>query len=140
MHFNQSPENKLKYIKALQNEGQEVLMIGDGLNDAGALKQSNVGISISEDITNFSPACDGILNSTGFSKISDLLRFSKDSVKVIIVSFALSFLYNIVALFFAVEGLLKPIIAAILMPVSSISVVVLCVVATNYLSKKRNLK
>ena len=140
MHFNQSPENKLKYIKALQNEGQEVLMIGDGLNDAGALKQSNVGISISEDVTNFSPACDGILNSTGFSKICDLLRFSKDSVKVIIVSFALSFLYNIVALFFAVEGLLKPIIAAILMPVSSISVVVLCVVATNYLSKKRNLK
>jgi Cu+-exporting ATPase len=140
MHFHQTPENKLKYIKTLQNEGQQVLMIGDGLNDAGALKQSNVGISISEDVTNFSPACDGILNSSEFSKISDILNFSKDSVKVIIISFALSFLYNIVALFFAVEGLLKPIIAAILMPVSSISVVVLCVVATNYLAKKRNLK
>lgn len=140
MHFRQTPENKLKYIKALQNEGREVLMIGDGLNDAGALKQSNTGISISEDVTNFSPACDGILNSNEFSKISEILKFSKDSVRVIITSFALSFIYNIIALFFAVEGLLKPIIAAILMPVSSISVVVLCVVATNYLAKHRKLK
>ncbi len=140
MHFRQPPESKLKYIKALQNEGKEVLMIGDGLNDAGALKQSNTGISISEDVTNFSPACDGILNASGFANISNILKFSKDSVRVIITSFALSFIYNIIALFFAVEGLLKPIIAAILMPVSSISVVVICVAATNYLAKIRKLK
>ena len=77
MHFHQTPENKLKYIRALQNEGHEVLMMGDGLNDAGALKQSNVGISISEDVSNFSPACDGILNASEFSKISDIIKFSK---------------------------------------------------------------
>ncbi|MCX6162640.1 MAG: HAD-IC family P-type ATPase, partial [Ignavibacteriae bacterium] len=140
MHFRQSPENKLKYIKAMQNEGLNVLMIGDGLNDAGALKQSDVGISVSEDVSNFSPACDAILDSADFPKLRDFVSFSKQSIRVIIISFAISFLYNIFVLLFALEGLLKPIIAAILMPVSSISVVVFCVIATNYLAKKHKFR
>lgn len=140
MFFKQTPENKLKYIKTLQNEGENVLMIGDGLNDAGALKQSDIGISISEDVSNFSPACDGILNSEEFSSLPNIIKFSKDSFKIIIFSFAASFLYNLLALGIAVEGLLKPIVAAILMPVSSISVVVFCVVATNYFAKRRKFK
>ncbi|MFZ4591598.1 MAG: heavy metal translocating P-type ATPase, partial [Ignavibacteria bacterium] len=140
MFFKQTPENKLKYIKALQNEGENVLMIGDGLNDAGALKQSDIGISISEDVSNFSPACDGILNSEEFPSLPDIIKFSKDSYKIIIFSFTASFVYNLLALGIAVEGLLKPIVAAILMPVSSISVVVFCVVATNYFAKRRKFK
>ncbi len=140
MYFKQTPENKLKYINALQNEGENVLMIGDGLNDAGALKQSDIGISISEDVSNFSPACDGILNSEEFQSLPNIIKFSKDSFKIIIFSFAVSFIYNLLALGIAVEGLLKPIVAAILMPVSSISVVVFCVVATNYFARRRKFK
>jgi len=140
MYFKQTPENKLKYIKALQNEGENVLMIGDGLNDAGALKQSDVGISISEDVTNFSPACDGILNSEEFHQLPGIIKLSKDSFKVIIISFAVSFVYNLLALGIAIEGLLKPIVAAILMPVSSISVVVFCVLSTNYIARRRKFK
>jgi len=140
MYFKQTPENKLKYIKALQNEGENVLMIGDGLNDAGALKQSDIGISISEDVSNFSPACDGILNSEEFQSLPNIIKFSKDSFKIIIFSFAASFVYNLLALGIAVDGLLKPIVAAILMPVSSISVVVFCVVSTNYFAKRRKFK
>ena len=140
MYFNQTPENKLKYIKALQNEGENVLMIGDGLNDAGALKQSDVGISISEDVTNFSPACDGILNSEEFQQLPEIIKLSKDSYKIIITSFAISFLYNLIALGIAVDGLLKPIVAAILMPVSSVSVVVFCVLLTNYAARRRKFK
>jgi Cu+-exporting ATPase len=140
MYFKQTPENKLKYIKALQNEGENVLMIGDGLNDAGALKQSDVGISISEDVTNFSPACDGILNSEEFQQLPGIIKLSKDSFKIIITSFAVSFVYNLLALGIAVEGLLKPIVAAILMPVSSISVVVFCILLSNYAARRRKFK
>jgi Cu+-exporting ATPase len=140
MYFKQTPENKLKYIKALQFEGENVLMIGDGLNDAGALKQSDIGISISEDVSNFSPACDGILNSDEFNNLPNIIKFSKDSFKIIIFSFGVSFVYNLLALGIAIDGLLKPIVAAILMPVSSISVVVFCVVSTNYFARRRKFK
>jgi Cu+-exporting ATPase len=114
-------------------------MIGDGLNDAGALKQSEVGISISEDINNFSPACDGIMESKSFNKLKDFIMFSRISKKIIIVSFIISFLYNLVGLYFAVQGILSPVIAAILMPISSISVVVFTTLSTNFMAKKQGL-
>ncbi len=136
LHFRQSPHDKLNYITELQRQGKKVLMVGDGLNDAGALKQSDVGISISDNINNFSPACDGILDSNSFKRLADIILFSKKSNKVIIASFILSFIYNIIGLSFAVTGTLSPIIAAILMPVSSISVVVFTTISINFIAKK----
>jgi Cu+-exporting ATPase len=123
LHFNQSPENKLNYIKDLQNKGKKVLMIGDGLNDAGALLQSNLGISIADDIYHFSPACDAILKADSFERLSTFISFSKTTRKIIQASFLFSFAYNSVGLYYAVTGMLSPIVAAILMPLSSITVV-----------------
>ncbi|MCK4562241.1 MAG: HAD-IC family P-type ATPase, partial [Flavobacteriaceae bacterium] len=134
--FNQKPENKLEYIQALQNKGQNTMMIGDGLNDAGALAQSNVGISISENINVFSPACDAILDAENFEKLPVFIQLSNKTISIIKVSFIISFLYNIVGLVFAVTGNLSPIIAAILMPISSISVVVFVTISTNLIAKK----
>ena len=138
--FNQSPQEKLYFIKTLQQKGKKVLMIGDGLNDSGVLKQSDVGISVSEKSTNFFPACDGILNANVLSELTKFIKFSKTSYKIIIISFIISFLYNIIGLSFAVLGLLSPIVAAILMPVSSISVVLFATISTNIIAKKRGLK
>lgn len=135
--FNQKPENKLDYIKSLQEKGLKVLMVGDGLNDAGALAQSNVGISISEDINVFSPACDAILDAKLFAEIPRFIKLSKKTMTIIKVSFLLSFLYNIVGMYFAVTGQLTPIIAAILMPLSSITIVVFVTIFTNLVSNKR---
>jgi Cu+-exporting ATPase len=59
--FYQKPEDKLRFVKKLQKENKVVGMIGDGLNDAGALQQSNVGIALTEDTSAFTPACDAIL-------------------------------------------------------------------------------
>ncbi|SMO45490.1 heavy metal translocating P-type ATPase [Solitalea koreensis] len=123
LFFNQTPENKLDFIKSLQDEGKKVLMLGDGLNDAGALKQSNVGIAISDDINNFSPACDVILDGKYLVKLGDYIRFAKIGKNIIWGSFIISLIYNLVGLFFAVQGLLAPVIAAILMPSMSISII-----------------
>ncbi|GFD95385.1 ATPase [Alteromonas sp. KUL156] len=134
--FNQKPQDKLHYIEELQEKNKSVLMIGDGLNDAGALAQSNVGIALSENINVFSPACDAILDATKFSEIGNYIRASQKAIKIIKYCFLLSLMYNVVGLYFAVTGQLMPVIAAILMPLSSISVVVFTTIATNILGRK----
>jgi len=137
--FKQTPGDKLNFIKNIQTDNNKVLMFGDGLNDAGALAQSDVGIAVTENISYFSPACDAILDADSFGKISSFLSFSKISVKIIYFSFIISFLYNIIGLSFAVEGMLSPIVAAILMPLSSISVVSFATFATNFMAKRKGL-
>lgn len=135
--FNQKPEQKLEYIEKLQLQGKNVMMIGDGLNDAGALAQSNVGISISENVNVFSPACDGIMDASQFSKIGYYLKFSKNAMRTIYMSFGLSLLYNLVGLSFAITGNLSPLVAAIIMPLSSITVVSFVTIMSNYYAKKK---
>lgn len=134
--FNQKPGDKLEFIKISQTNNKKIMMLGDGLNDAGALAQSNVGIAISENINVFSPACDAILDAGNFNKLPKFIELSKQTLRIIKSSFVISFCYNVVGLTFAVTGNMSPIIAAILMPVSSISVVVYVTLSTNYLAKK----
>jgi Cu+-exporting ATPase len=137
LHFNQSPVDKLEYINALKSNGHNVIMIGDGLNDAGALLKADVGITIADDIYHFSPACDAILQSSKFGRLQEYLHFSKSALKIVYLSYLISFLYNIVGLSFAIQGSLSPVVAAILMPLSSISVVTFASLSVSILSKAR---
>ena len=133
--FNQTPEQKLAYIEQLQQQGKNVMMVGDGLNDSGALAQSNIGISISENVNVFSPACDGILDASQFQKIGFFMQFSKNAMKIIYMSFTLSLLYNVVGLSYAVTGNLHPIVAAIIMPLSTITIVSFVTIMSTIFSK-----
>ena len=123
--FECSPMDKMKFIQTLQDQGKRVAMIGDGLNDAGALRQSHVGIAISDDHLHFTPASDAILKGEQLAQLPTYLAFSKFGLKLIKLSFLLSLVYNAIGLSYAVQGNLSPLIAAILMPVNSISMLLI---------------
>ena len=129
--FNQKPTDKLDTIQQLQNSGKKVMMIGDGLNDAGALKQANVGIAITESSSNFTPASDGIMEAAQLSLLNKFIQYCKFNKVVVTTAFIVSILYNIVGIGFAVQGLLQPVVAAILMPASSISILLITFGLTN---------
>ncbi len=140
LHFNQSPAEKKAYIQNLKNQGKNVLMIGDGLNDSGALKTADVSISIADDVYHFSPACDAILESSNIKSLTEFIKLSKSSLKIVKLSFIISFIYNIIGISFAVTGQLSPIVAAILMPLSSVSVVAFVTLFTSVVCRKLNVE
>lgn len=139
MHFEQSPQEKLDYISALQNSGKKVLMFGDGLNDSGALKQSDLGIAVTDNINNFTPGCDAVLDGKSFEKIPLFIQQAKDAVRVIHMSFGISLTYNIIGLYFAVQGMLSPLIAAILMPLSTVTIILFTTIAVRAFARKNKL-
>lgn len=136
LRFDQSPHDKLAYVRNRQEHGESVLMMGDGLNDAGALKQSNVGIAVSDNVTLFSPACDAILAGRAFSLLPAFLHFSRLSVAVLKSAFAVSLIYNITGVAFAASGALSPLVSAVLMPLSSFSVIGFSLLATSWAARR----
>jgi Cu+-exporting ATPase len=136
IYFNQKPQDKMDFIKSLQSQGRNVLMTGDGLNDAGAFMQSDVALSIADDIYHFSPAGDAIIDAAKFRELYKFIKFARQSMVIVKLSFAISLLYNIIGLSIAVTGNLSPVVAAILMPVSSISVVAFATFATRLVAKR----
>ena len=115
------------------------MMLGDGLNDAGALQQSNAGIVLAEDTNNFTPACDAILHSAEFRRLPDFVKLVRRSTHLVYYAYGLAFFYNVIGLSYAVQGLLSPVVAAILMPTSSITIVAFGMLSSNWLGKKLRL-
>lgn len=139
LKFNQSPADKLACVAALQAGGERVLMVGDGLNDAGALRQAEVGVALTEDVNTFFPASDALLEASALNRLGDFIDFSRSAVNMVKISFLLSVIYNIIGLSWAVSGQLSPVFAAIFMPLSSLSVVLLAVFGTKLVARQAKL-
>lgn len=137
--FHQKPEDKLNYIRFLQEKGEKVMMIGDGLNDAGALKQSDIGIAVAEQTNNFTPSSDAIIEAKKLSGLTRFIRLCRANRNIVVASFVLSIVYNVIGLFFAVQGTLSPLIAAILMPSSSLSILLLTFGSSSLIAKRLKL-
>jgi P-type Cu+ transporter len=134
--FNQSPHDKLNFVSNLQKQNYKVMMIGDGLNDSGALQQSDVGVAVADDTGVFTPASDGILAGHMLGRLDSFIRLAKKSTVILKTGFIISFCYNAIALSVAMSGFLTPLIAAILMPISSVSVVGFTSLAVNWVARK----
>jgi len=140
LRFNQSPAEKLEFIRELQARGRRVMMVGDGLNDAGALKQAEVGVAVVERIGVFSPASDVILDAAQVPRLAQVLAFARGAARVVRAGFVISALYNICGVTIAAAGLLSPIVCAILMPASSVTVVVFACTVTLWLAHRVGLR
>jgi Cu+-exporting ATPase len=136
LRFNQSPADKLNFIRELQQRGRRVMMVGDGLNDAGALQQSDVGVAVVENIGVFSPASDVILDAAQLPRLAEVLAFSRQAARVVRAGFVISALYNLIGVSIAAAGWLAPMVCAVLMPVSTATVVAFACGATVWLGRR----
>jgi Cu+-exporting ATPase len=139
MLFEQKPNDKLAYIQHLQSQGHCVMMVGDGLNDAGALKKSDLGIAVTDQTHLFTPASDAILEGSQIANLHQFIAYAKKGKLIIVIIFILSIIYNLIGMYFATRAQLSPMVAAILMPLSSISIVALSALLS-YLYSIRLLK
>jgi Cu+-exporting ATPase len=123
MWFRQSPDDKLAWVREQQAAGKRVLMVGDGLNDAGALAVADVGLAVADETACIVPACDGVIGGDRLTSLPAFLRYARAARHLVVACFIVSVFYNVIGLSMALAGALTPLATAILMPVSSLTIV-----------------
>lgn len=139
IHFQFSPEQKGAYVKALKQNNKKVMMVGDGLNDQLALQEAQIGVAITEEAGHFSPDSDILLLGNSWNRLNDFIFCAKAGVKLIHLNFGFSFIYNVIGVLVALSGYLTPFFTAILMPISSLTVVVTAILGSKVIFKLRKL-
>ncbi len=121
-HGGLSPEEKLAAIRQSRVPGRAVVMIGDGANDAAALAAADVGVAVRGGAEVSLQAAPVFIGSGKLSSIVKLLQGAQRTTQLIYLSFAISLSYNVVSVVLAMCGWISPLVAAVLMPISSVSV------------------
>ena len=124
VHGAMSPEGKLALVTSLQQQGGHVVMVGDGVNDAAAIAAANVGIGVHGGAEACLATADVFLARPGLTPLRELIEGAARTTGVIRRNFAFSLAYNAIGGGLAIVGLLTPLIAAVLMPLSSLTVVI----------------
>ncbi len=119
-----SPEQKLALVESLRSEGHEVVMVGDGVNDAAAIVAASVGVGVHGGAEACLANADVFLTRPGLRPLQELIEGAERTAAVIRRNFAFSLAYNVIGASLAIAGLLTPLIAAVLMPLSSLTVVI----------------
>jgi P-type E1-E2 ATPase len=126
-----NPQRKLQFVRDLQKDGERVLMVGDGINDAVALSQADIGVALATGAELTAQAADVLMVTSRLSVLADFLSLAQKTKRIMLQNLFWASAYNMAALPLAAAGKLNPMIAAIAMALSSITVV------TNALRLKR---
>ncbi len=118
-----TPQRKAQLLRELQGQGEKVLMVGDGVNDAIALAQADIGVAIASGADLAAQAADALLVTARLSVLADFLQLAKRTKRIMVQNLFWAFAYNMAALPLAAAGKLNPMIAAAAMALSSLTVV-----------------
>lgn len=124
VHSELLPEGKLALVQELVRRGEGVVMVGDGVNDAAAIAAATVGVGVHGGAEACLANADVFLARPGLAPLLDLIEGAERTVRVIRRNFAFSLGYNAIGASLAIASLLTPLVAAILMPLSSLTVVI----------------
>ncbi len=136
MRFNASPHDKIDVLEQLARQGRHTVMIGDGLNDAGAMRAAHVGIAVTEGTATLVPACDVIMGGETLQDMANLIAYARNLRSLIWFSLVFSMVYNVIGVALAITGTLSPVTVAIMMPLSSLIVTAVSVVGARWYGRR----
>ena len=122
VHAQALPQDKHDVLCSLQQEGKHVVMVGDGINDAPALTQANIGVAMGSGTDIAANSGDVVLLNGHLSKLITIIKISKKTYRIIVQNLFWAFIYNVILIPIAMLGLVHPLYAEIAMGISSITV------------------